>query len=622
MSLEIANKVQAHCTLFRQFDYRLVWKAEEHYVPGTQIELRCHRLRSFISWRYAKMSIDGADVTFRWKLRPSISEMFNNVFSRSKYMIIRATLPYGVRQGQEVAISLTMIPHVWAGINEILSVWITDVRNPFNPSAPVPEARKELDSDCEMTVVAGPVERFSIYSRPFPGADGSIRTLMVPEDRFGNPAKFAREVPMDLEWNGRQWREELSETKIVHLDRPNGVGRLKATIAMNSLDLGENISNGQRVVDKLVVTGNPVWSEMQGGLRPAYGEFHWHTDISGDGQRELSQALQFARDGLNMDFAAPSDHGTAGEDWKNTVTVLEDFNRPGEFTTLFGWENGGDRGHENYYFTTPDHPLVCNGSAGVSAGNPEIFVEKLSRQKDFIAIPHHPNAVSESRKQEDDSPYWHPYPWGKGKDYIRLVEIFQCRGNQEMDVCEDSWRGWHQNNHASVQDALKMGYKLGFTGGTDNHCGYPGRAFAECEGSGAHPIYSVILTGVWTGRLERQNVFNALSARHTWAVWDTRAIVHFTVNGVLGGGELSVQKDELLVARILLSADDAIQVMEIISDGRAVWAGSSDELDIDLKVPLGRVAKNTHYYFRALQRNGGITYASPVFVTTDAEKLP
>jgi hypothetical protein len=203
-------------------------------------------------------------------------------------------------------------------------------------------------------------------------------------------------------------------------------------------------------------------------------------------------------------------------------------------------------------------------------------------------------------------------------NWDKLVEIL-CykaeKGYQEADVRDDPWRGWHQNNHASVQDALRMGYKVGFTGGTDNHCGYPGRAYAECECPGAHPINSVILTGVWTDRLERQNIFDSLAARRTWAVWDCRAIVHFTVNGVLGGGELSVRPGEPLTARIRLSADDALQLIEIVSDGRAVWSGSCDELDMDVQIPLGKAGKDTHFYLRALQRNGGIIYASPVFVS-------
>lgn len=235
----------------------------------------------------------------------------------------------------------------------------------------------------------------------------------------------------------------------------------------------------------------------------------------------------------------------------------------------------------------------------------------------FIGIRTSPGtgSVAETRKIEDDSPYWHPYPWTAPEDYLRLAEVFQTRGNQERNVYDDAWRGWHQNNGASVQDALRLGYRLGFVGGTDNHCGWPGRAFAESEGIGIHPPKSVILTGVWTPSVRRESIFTSLKARHTWAVWDTRALVHFTVNSALGGDEMTVAQGTGLTAHIRLSAEDALQVVALISDGQTVWQSSFSEPDVDLDVPLGRAERSTYFYLRALQRDGGIIYASPVFVT-------
>lgn len=40
-----------------------------------------------------------------------------------------------------------------------------------------------------------------------------------------------------------------------------------------------------------------------------------------------------------------------------------------------------------------------------------------------------------------------------------------------------------------------------------------------------------------------------------------------------------------------------------------------DALDRDLKTGLGPATRATHFYVRGLLRNGGIFYASPVFVT-------
>lgn len=358
MALRIANDVRARCTLFRQYIYEIEWLPEKHYVAGTQIELRSHCLRSFHSWRYVRMEVEQADITFRWKTVATPSEQRKN----PERVIFRARLQYGIRRGQACKIWLTAIPPIWAGLSEILSMWIIDHTNawiPLEEEIAVPE--KEPRSECELAVDPGPVERFSVYSRPMPGTDGQVRTVLVPEDRFGNPSAFEGPVMVRLDWQGKTWPLEIHEATTVHLEKPSDTARLKVSIPMSALSPTENIANGLRYEDELVVLGNPVWPEPIDGLRAAFGEFHWHTEISGDGQRTIEEALSYARDHLNMDYAAPGDHNPRGEDWQHTVAALDVVNVPDDFGTFYGWENGTDRGHENYYFTDPHHPLVCGG---------------------------------------------------------------------------------------------------------------------------------------------------------------------------------------------------------------------------------------------------------------------
>jgi len=614
MSLEILNEPNAHCTFLKQFTYRFAWRPEKHYVAGTQIEVRSHCLRAFISWRYAAFRMEAGDIAFRWKIRPTVSDYRQNMGR----VLFRARLPYGAPKDQPVEFEMTVIPPIWAGIDNRLSVWTIDVSNNFAADAPTPDPIQEEGSTCVLAVEAGPVENLSIHSRPVPGPDGTVRTAVVPEDRFGNPSRFAEPVDCQLEWNGDSQNLALSGAELLHLDAPTDTQRARIAVPLSALSARENIANGRIEGDCAIVIGNPVWPDGPDDLRAAFGEFHWHTDFSGDGQRPIAEAIRCARDYLNMDFVAPGDHSPKGEKWVETVRALEDANSPDEFATFFGWECSSDRGHENYYFTDPDHPLVSGGPAGIAGGRPDNLREKLdqlSRTRDFLVIPHHTNSVAETRRQEDDSPFWHPYPWAEpADDYLRLVEIMQIRGNQEREEYDDAWRGWHQNNHSSVQTALALGHKLGFVGGTDNHCGWPGRAFAECEGLGIHPSRSVILTGVWTPRLERQNVYDSLKARHTWAVWDTRALVWFAVNGTQAGSEIAIPRGTELTAHLRLSAEDALQTVEIISAGRVVWQQSFVEPDVEIEISLGTAEQSTHFYLRALQRNGGIIYASPVFV--------
>ena len=616
MALKLADDSGAHCTYFQQFDYELTWIPECTYVAGTEVELRSGCLRSFHYWKYVRMEMDRADVLFRWKAFPTVSERGSN----PERILLRARLPYGAQAGEAIAIRLRLIPPVYAGVYEHLSLWINECKRRTEPNDPEPHPYPEKNSACELPAMPGPVEQLAVHACPAPGEQGTVRTAIVPRDRFGNPSHFATPVRAGVAWQGETEALDLRGREVLELAAPETVGRCEVRIAMEDLEPDENISNGIRQGDSLVVTGNPVWAQRPDRPRPAFGEFHWHSDLSGDGIGSYREGLRRARDDMNLDFASSGDHNPAQAAWKETVDALEAFNENDRFATFFGWEDASQQGHQNYYFTDPDHPLVCGGKAGVDHGGPTANTARLDQWPDLLTIPHHTNATAETRDLEDDTPLWHPYPWNRKAASIRLVEIMQVRGNQERNEYSDAWRGWHQGNGASVQDALARGYRLGFTGGTDNHTGWPGRAwdYAEDQIGGNYPPCSEILTGIWTSRVERQAAFDALAGRHTWAVWDCRALVWIAVNGAAMGEDLTVSEGEVLTMTVKLSAEDALQSLEIVCDGECAWQRSYAELDIDQEIALGPLPAGEHYvYLRALQRNGGLIYASPVFVTVE-----
>ena len=617
MSLILNQNDGIQATLNRQASCELVWIPENNYVPGTTIELRSKNLRTLVEWRYVRIEMEHADIKWRWKIKPDPTEIWNN----KNRAILRAKLQYGVRKGEKCRILLTLIPPVWTGVDENFSVWVREPASYFGQQdeESIPFT-KEDHSSCHIPVFPGDVERLSVYCWPMPGTDGKVRTCIVPEDRFGNPSEFKKSVKLKVEWEGRNWDMDIKKPDILYLDAPESTGRLKVYIPVACLAVTENIINGSMIQDDLVVEGNPVWGRREGPVA-VFGEFHWHTDISGDGDGDIGDAFMRARDYLNMNFAAPSDHGPDELNWNKTIPVVEKYNKPHEFSTFFGWENSSDQGHENYYFTDPNHPAVYNGKAGIIGGRPNTFHEKLSKLHDFFAVPHHTNAVAETRNPQDDTPLWYQYSFVKPQKYMPLFEIMQLRGNQERNQYTDAWRGWHQNNGASAQDALAMGYRIGFTGGTDNHCSWPARAYAIHEGGSYHHPKSVIMTGVWTQSIERQSIFDALKNRSTWVVWDTRAIVLFKINDAMMGGEITLKKGELIFANIKASAEDAFQCVQIISDGRIVWESSINRRDFDIKVQISAAEQSNYYYVRGLLRNGGIFYASPVFVDVAEEKV-
>ncbi len=609
MGLRRTDSNRLSASLCREIEVELLWTAEEHHVAGAHIELRCTPFRAFYEWRIARIEIEKADIVYRWKLQPSSGDRFRN----TDKIWARAKLQYGLRKGETLRIRMLVIPNVYAGTDLTLSIWSQTVVRHNDTDQSVPYV-KASHAEIALPTEAGPVERLSVYSHPMENEQGKVRTMIVPEDQYGNPTAFSRASDIQLKWNGKAWVEKISGTLEIETDGADTVQSVQVMMSMDQLSTEETISNGVPVEGGFVVAGNAVVPKSMFPLRPGFGEIHWHTDYSGDGQRSLRNALLAARDALNMSFASPGDHNPKGQDWEESVATLDELYERDKFVTMYSWENSTNQGHENYYFLDPDHDVVCGGKAGFQGGRPDKVNEKLRDFTEFFAVPHHTNSVAETRK-EDDTPYWYPYNWTEPEPYIRLVEIMQTRGNQERNSYpSDRWRGWHNHYGASVQDALALGYRVGFTGGSDNHCGWPGRSYARQEGGGVHAGKSVILTGSWCKEWSRDSLYEALYNRHTWAVWDTRAVVWFTVGGTLMGGETTVQSGTHLQAELRIAGEDAWQSLEIISEGRTVWAGNSWTPHVQLSIPLGAATASTHYYVRGLQRNGGIMYASPVFV--------
>ncbi|MEM7626072.1 MAG: hypothetical protein AAF333_10630 [Planctomycetota bacterium] len=624
MPLDITNAPDARATLFGQTEYQLIWRPSRAYPAGTEIELRSDIFRSYVMWRIVRVSVDYGEVTFRMKQLPTHQDRGDHPDEYRRHVILQARITRELPAGEPVTLKVVAIPTPFACLQNEVSLWCQEP-HPRSTAAD-PRARRAYDDTWTMdpgaqntlAVTAGSVERVSVISRPAAGPDGKVRTLVVPEDRYGNPSRFTQPVEATLTWAEQSHPLTLEELTELQLDAPTKIERAILTIAADQLDPNDNLTNADFKGDQLVVTGNPVWRIEPGQPRPAFGEIHWHSILSSDGYRDYEDALRAARDEMNFDFISSGDHNPGGEKWDTTVRGLEAFNDPGRFATFFGYEDSSWRGHQNYYFTDPNHPVRPGGEAGLEyGGGPLDNNPKLDAYPDVLTIPHHTNSVAETRDPTTDLPLWHAYPWGEPAETIRLVEVFQARGNQEADFLSDRWRGWHQHHGASVRDALARGHQIGFTGGSDNHNGLPSRAWAGSEVNqflANADAGNQSLTGVWCDKFDRQSVFDALYARHTWAVWDTRAIALFRLNGAMMGDELHVSPGTELTATLKLSCDGPLQSLEVISDGQTVWSTTTHERDLDLTISLGVATTSTYFYTRALQRDGAMIYTSPVFV--------
>jgi len=342
---------------------------------------------------------------------------------------------------------------------------------------------------------------------------------------------------------------------------------------------------------------NPVCPEAAPeGLSLYYGEIHSHTELS-DGGGIPEENFRWARDVEGLDFAALADHFedpfaynyTLEEKWKITKEVTERFNQPGRFVTLLGYEMGTLEGHRNVYFADGTGRMIVEGPGGEEVTMDNVFAKLAGT--DYILIPH--------------APKFHGINWHTPHDpeRQRLVEICSCWGISE------------EGGPLSVRHALDLGYKFGFTGGTDNHFAEPGNP--DLGG----------ITGVYARSLARGEIFEALMSRRTFATTGQRMIITFWVNGTFMGGELALDPETKreVVGRAI--ACEPIEKIEVIRNGEVSYSISGkggldvsfrwdDGDDLSELVPQRELTDErfVYYYMRVETVDDSIGWSSPVWV--------
>jgi hypothetical protein len=167
-----------------------------------------------------------------------------------------------------------------------------------------------------------------------------------------------------------------------------------------------------------------------------------------------------------------------------------------------------------------------------------------------------------------------------------------------------------------VQDALALGFRLGFVGGTDNHYAQPGSARCPKGGVDFRDRVTGGLTAVLAPALTREAVFAALRARRCYATTGARMILDVRVDGHGMGEAFETAADRVrLTARV--AGDGPLARLDVIRNGELAHrhraTGRSEEFAITL--PLPAAGETTYVYLRAVQRDGQIGWSSPVWAS-------
>ncbi|MGC9522857.1 MAG: hypothetical protein ACP5HG_13365 [Anaerolineae bacterium] len=474
--------------------------------------------------------------------------------------------------------------------------------------------------------VAGPAEQLEAFLK----SRGHV--VVQHLDAFGNPTRPEAGEILTIE----------SETR--RTDVP-AVSDTAATViegaALNTPEA--QAGQGQairrvRVTDKAgrAATTNALPIALDG--TPIYfGEFHWHTEFSGDGQRSLQAALSSARDELGLDFAGPADHmspdGTYAERLPiEQAEICRRFDEPGRFCTIPSAELSGRYGHANLVVADFEtfltivkrfpHELLPAWREMPDSYPLEVLAALCPAGKAMI-VPHHTNMDSSMKAgvvREDGRPFWCGMHWPQTtpllRQGVRLLEIVQNRGAFEMEEPNPDWRVHWGRLGGSARTALLRGHRVGFVGGTDNHTGWPTRLMGEAGYGG--------LTAVTASALNGTALFDALNARRCYATSGARIVADATLNDHPLGSELQLAPDAPRAFRIRVHGTAPLVAVQIISMGTVLADlpvdGDSPDLELTWSDDRpGRPLQDVYYYVRARQADGHCAWLSPWWVDLAGE---
>jgi hypothetical protein len=266
------------------------------------------------------------------------------------------------------------------------------------------------------------------------------------------------------------------------------------------------------------------------------GDLHNHLLVDDGHEGSVDQLFHIHRDRFAMDFAATTSHGDSNKllisELAHNDALTESLLKESSFVTIPGFEwTQGDfvvpkAGHRHVIYGTIGGPLY-RPTEGYSDSIRE-FVDLMAKTNGLL-FAHH---------------ITRPYTAGTDWSYVNVkvepcVEMCSSWGRFEYYRNPGHIRG-SEIKGCSVQDAWKMGLRLGVIGGSDGHNLFGDRI----QG----------LTGVYAKELTRPALFEAIRKRHCYATTGEPIQIDFRVNGSLMGSEIKATSGPVIEGEVIGTA--------------------------------------------------------------------
>ncbi len=349
-------------------------------------------------------------------------------------------------------------------------------------------------------------------------------------------------------------------------------------------------------------------------MRIVRGDLHRHSELSWDvGPGNDGSFLDFYRymiDAAAMDFGGLTDHQGGGQyayHWWLIEKSADLYYLPPRFVPLYGYERSAKfpDGHRNVFHSyrgVPVFPFQLKldqtgvfpgvGSGALATNDTKLLYEYLHRSRG-IAISHTTGTDTMGTDWRDNDP-----------DIEPVVEVYQgARNSYEVvggprvhDVTKmppGQAPGGYQEA-GMVWNALAKGYRLGMTSSSDH--------------GSTHISYSM----VYTPENSRESILDSIRRRRTYGATDN-LIVEARANGRFMGQEFEISDRPSLELRVTGAAP--IGRIDLVRNNAYIYTTSPLKPTAEVKyVDMEPKTGLNYYYFRVLQEDGQVAWASPVWL--------
>jgi len=301
------------------------------------------------------------------------------------------------------------------------------------------------------------------------------------------------------------------------------------------------------------------------------------------------EAYAYARDVTRLDFASASEHDVTlfdQEAWDLSQSLADDYYQPGRFTTFFAYEWTPGIMHHIilykerglYVFDRRAHPDL-----------PSLWSAFDKQGKPVLCIPH-------VTWNFEDHTIWNHI----NNTYRRLGEIYSLWNGRFLIQPGDEPQRFEmgKDNNWSYQHAWHNGHKLGVIGSTDNHLGQPG--------ANNYSIYTQHTGGLAVALSQgnnREQLWEALENRRTYATTGTRIYVDFKVNGQPMGSEIISENAPVITAKV--GGTNTLEVIQVVKyrDGEysIIYHNTPESEIAEFQFVDQNFDSNCFYYLRVTQ---------------------